>query len=130
MTRAYFSKRIANSAAGSAVATGKMRKRSIRSTPAGLEILEKARRRGMLTVCEQTIAPYAFEQRILVEERGLHPAWESEDRTSSPKSISTASGGVGLVGHHSLCLGVRASAIGACGGPVRAMSGCVLMGSI
>jgi glycosyltransferase involved in cell wall biosynthesis len=46
---------------------------------AGLEILEEARRRGLKTVCEQTIAPYAFEQRILHEERELHPGWETED---------------------------------------------------
>jgi glycosyltransferase involved in cell wall biosynthesis len=46
---------------------------------AGLEILQQARRRGLRTVCEQTIAPYAFEQRILREERALHPKWETDD---------------------------------------------------
>ena len=59
---------------------------------AGLEILEQARRRGLRTVCEQTIAPYAFEQRILAEERALHPAWETVDQDQRPGSISIASG--------------------------------------
>lgn len=45
---------------------------------AGLEILEEARRRGLRTIVEQTIAPYAVEQAILAEERARYPGWDSE----------------------------------------------------
>jgi glycosyltransferase involved in cell wall biosynthesis len=43
---------------------------------AGLEILERARRDGLRTVMEQTIAPNAVERRLLAEERERHPGWE------------------------------------------------------
>lgn len=49
---------------------------------AALEVLQRARREGLRTVLEQTIAPYGLEQRILKEERQAHPGWEEipEDR--------------------------------------------------
>lgn len=43
---------------------------------AGLEILQKAKRDGLRTIMEQTIAPSALEQRLLHEEREFHPGWE------------------------------------------------------
>lgn len=43
---------------------------------AGLEILQRARRDGLRTVMEQTIAPNAVERRLLAEERERHPGWE------------------------------------------------------
>ena len=43
---------------------------------AGLEILQRAKREGLFTVSEQTIAPSAIEQKLLREERGMHPGWE------------------------------------------------------
>jgi len=43
---------------------------------AGLEILQRARREGLRTVMEQTIAPSAIEQQLLREEQRVHPGWE------------------------------------------------------
>ena len=43
---------------------------------AGLEVLIHARRRGMKTLVEQTIAPREFEARLLARERETHPDWE------------------------------------------------------
>jgi glycosyltransferase involved in cell wall biosynthesis len=42
----------------------------------GLELLVHARQRGMRTLSEQTIAPYAFERALLTEEQGRFPGWE------------------------------------------------------
>ena len=56
---------------------------------AGLEILQRARRDGLFTVSEQTIAPSALEQRLLREERESHPGWEqmNEDRVATDFTI-------------------------------------------
>lgn len=43
---------------------------------AGLELLTEARRRGLRTVMEQTIAPYALEASLLEEEHERYPDWE------------------------------------------------------
>jgi glycosyltransferase involved in cell wall biosynthesis len=43
---------------------------------AGLEILEAARAQGLKTVMEQTIAPYAIEHRLMLEEQAAFPGWE------------------------------------------------------
>ena len=43
---------------------------------AGLEILQQARRRGLRTVSEQSIAPYAVERCLMEEERRRNPGWE------------------------------------------------------
>ena len=43
---------------------------------AGLEILQRAKQRGLFAVSEQTIAPSAIEQALLREEQALHPGWE------------------------------------------------------
>lgn len=43
---------------------------------AGLEILELARRRGLRTVLEQTIAPRKIERRILAREFAEYPSWQ------------------------------------------------------
>jgi glycosyltransferase involved in cell wall biosynthesis len=53
---------------------------------AGLEILQEARRRGLIAVVEQTIAPRAFEDKILAEEHLRFPDWEpspEEDKHAS-----------------------------------------------
>ena len=42
----------------------------------GLELLVHARKRGMTTFSEQTIAPFAFERQLLVEEQNRFPGWE------------------------------------------------------
>lgn len=42
----------------------------------GLELLIHARQRGMRTLSEQTIAPYAFERALLAEEQSRFPGWE------------------------------------------------------
>lgn len=44
---------------------------------AGLEILQRARREGLRTVMEQTIAPHAVERRLLAEERERHLGWQA-----------------------------------------------------
>lgn len=44
---------------------------------AGLEILEGAKRLGLRTVSEQTIAPLRVERRLLGEERERFPGWEA-----------------------------------------------------
>lgn len=44
---------------------------------AGLEILETARQQGRPTVMEQTIAPRALEQRLLLEEQQAFPDWQA-----------------------------------------------------
>jgi glycosyltransferase involved in cell wall biosynthesis len=51
---------------------------------AALEILREARRRGLKTVVEQTIAPFACERRLLTEERHRYPNWEA-DPGSAPE---------------------------------------------
>jgi glycosyltransferase involved in cell wall biosynthesis len=43
---------------------------------AGLELLEAAKRAGLKTTLEQTIAPYQVEYQLLQEEHQLHPGWE------------------------------------------------------
>ena len=43
---------------------------------AGLELLAAAKRQGLQTILEQTIAPHAIEFRLMNEERELHPGWE------------------------------------------------------
>jgi glycosyltransferase involved in cell wall biosynthesis len=48
---------------------------------AGLEVLQAAKRRGLLTVMEQTIAPREIERRILSEEQARFPGWESAPET-------------------------------------------------
>lgn len=45
---------------------------------AGLEILRAARARKLAAVVEQTIAPYAYEHRLLAEERQRFPHWEPD----------------------------------------------------
>jgi glycosyltransferase involved in cell wall biosynthesis len=45
---------------------------------AALEILTTARERGLFSVLEQTIAPRAFEESLLAEERARFPDWESQ----------------------------------------------------
>lgn len=50
---------------------------------AGLEVMREARRRGLRTISEQTIAPYAVERMILAQERARYPSWES-DATDCP----------------------------------------------
>ena len=44
---------------------------------AGLEILQAARQRGLPTVMEQTIAPRALEQQLLLEEQQAFPDWQA-----------------------------------------------------
>ncbi|MEA5620804.1 glycosyltransferase family 4 protein [Cronbergia sp. UHCC 0137] len=44
---------------------------------AGLEILQNARKQGLMTVTEQTIAPKAIEYQLLQEEYQAFPDWES-----------------------------------------------------
>src|ERR1700733_1743638 len=43
---------------------------------AGLELLEYARSRGLLTVMEQTIAPVRIEDLLMQAEQSDHPGWE------------------------------------------------------
>jgi glycosyltransferase involved in cell wall biosynthesis len=43
---------------------------------AALEILQAARKRGLFTVLEQTIAPRAYEEQLLAEEQTRFPGWE------------------------------------------------------
>jgi glycosyltransferase involved in cell wall biosynthesis len=43
---------------------------------AGLELLRFARRQGLRTVVEQTMAPHAVERRLLQEQRQRFPGWE------------------------------------------------------
>ncbi|MBD2201175.1 glycosyltransferase family 4 protein [Calothrix sp. FACHB-1219] len=43
---------------------------------AGLELLQNARQRGLLTITEQTIAPKAIEYKLLQEEYQNFPDWE------------------------------------------------------
>ncbi len=43
---------------------------------AGLEIMQLARARRLITVMEQTIAPSKVEQRLLEEQQALTPGWE------------------------------------------------------
>ncbi|NJL53106.1 MAG: glycosyltransferase family 4 protein, partial [Hydrococcus sp. SU_1_0] len=43
---------------------------------AGLELLQAAKRQGLKTIMEQTIAPHEIEHRLLKEERELYPEWE------------------------------------------------------
>jgi glycosyltransferase involved in cell wall biosynthesis len=43
----------------------------------GLELLVHARKRGMTTFSEQTIAPFAFERKLLAEEQNRFPGWEA-----------------------------------------------------
>lgn len=43
---------------------------------AGLEVLRQARQRGLRTVSEQTIAPFAVERSILAQERARYPSWD------------------------------------------------------
>ena len=43
---------------------------------AGLELLEHARKLGLKTVMEQTIAPTEIELKILARENAAHPDWE------------------------------------------------------
>jgi glycosyltransferase involved in cell wall biosynthesis len=43
----------------------------------GLELLVHARQRGLRTMSEQTIAPYAFERKLLAEEQDRFPDWEA-----------------------------------------------------
>lgn len=45
---------------------------------AGLEVMREARQRGLRTVSEQTIAPFAVERMILAQERARYPGWESD----------------------------------------------------
>jgi glycosyltransferase involved in cell wall biosynthesis len=49
---------------------------------AGLEILRDARRRGLRTCYEQTIAPFAVERAILAQERARFPSWEPDSAAS------------------------------------------------
>jgi glycosyltransferase involved in cell wall biosynthesis len=46
------------------------------SNSQGLELLVHARQRGLKTLSEQAIAPYAFERALLAEEQGRFPGWE------------------------------------------------------
>ena len=48
----------------------------------GLRLLTEARRRGLKTVMEQTIAPFACEREILSEEQCFFPEWERPVETS------------------------------------------------
>ncbi|MBE9166969.1 glycosyltransferase family 4 protein [Pleurocapsales cyanobacterium LEGE 06147] len=43
---------------------------------AGLELLRAAKKQGLATIMEQTIAPHQIEHRLLQEEQELHPDWE------------------------------------------------------
>lgn len=43
---------------------------------AGLELLSSAKKQGLLTVMEQTIAPSQIEYNLLQEEQKLYPNWE------------------------------------------------------
>src|ERR1039457_41107 len=47
---------------------------------AGLELLRFAKQNGLFTIMEQTIAPKFIEQRLLEEESGLWPNWDSGHR--------------------------------------------------
>lgn len=57
---------------------------------AGLELLVEAKKKGLLTVMEQTIAPFEAEQKLLEEERIAFPNWEDStiDISSSEEFIS------------------------------------------
>jgi len=43
---------------------------------AGLEVLQRAKQNGLMTVTEQTIAPKAIEHKLLSEEYNAFPDWE------------------------------------------------------
>jgi glycosyltransferase involved in cell wall biosynthesis len=45
---------------------------------AGLEVLQSAKRKGLGTVMEQTIAPRQVERQILAGECAAHPGWQSQ----------------------------------------------------
>lgn len=47
---------------------------------AGLEILQAAKRQGIKTIMEQTIAPNQIEYQLLQEEQELHSGWEEHIR--------------------------------------------------
>lgn len=44
---------------------------------AGLELMVEAKKKGLLTVMEQTIAPYETEQKLLEEEQIAFPNWDT-----------------------------------------------------
>lgn len=87
---------------------------------AGLELLVEAKKKGLLTVMEQTIAPYTTQKQLLEEERTAFPKWEAGtvDVPSSEEFISREHA---EWGHSDLILCgsefVRKS-IAECGGPV------------
>ena len=43
---------------------------------AGLEILQAAKKQGLITVMDQTIAPKQLQHHLMLEEQELHPDWE------------------------------------------------------
>jgi glycosyltransferase involved in cell wall biosynthesis len=51
---------------------------------AGLELLSEARRRGLLGVVEQTIAPKRIELELLAQQREMYIDWENEAPPSHP----------------------------------------------
>jgi glycosyltransferase involved in cell wall biosynthesis len=50
---------------------------------AGLEVLQAARRNGLRTVSEQTIAPKSVEMELLKFEREAYPEWENDGGSDS-----------------------------------------------
>jgi glycosyltransferase involved in cell wall biosynthesis len=75
-TNSRFCRRIAGRNWGAASAT-------FTFNSAGLEILAEARRRGLRTVMEQTIAPRRIEAEILAAEFASFPDWETETADAS-----------------------------------------------
>jgi glycosyltransferase involved in cell wall biosynthesis len=86
---------------------------------AGLEILQQARRLGLKTVTEQSIAPREITFRILAEECDRYPGWETPMPNAQEIAVLTerereewALSDVILCGSEFVAHG-----IGACGGP-------------
>ena len=89
---------------------------------AGLELLVEARRCGLRSVMEQTIAPIEVESRLLRQERVAFPDWESSEEVSidafaQRQRAEWAHADLILCGSDF----VR-DAIGACGGPAERCS--------
>jgi glycosyltransferase involved in cell wall biosynthesis len=87
---------------------------------AGLEILERAKRAGLRAIMEQTIAPSALEQRLLREERELHPGWEPNPSDEVSSAYSEREQAEWLLADVILC-GSEFVRVGIqqCGGPVE-----------
>jgi glycosyltransferase involved in cell wall biosynthesis len=88
---------------------------------AGLELLDHARRLGIKTVMEQTIAPTEIELKILAQETEAHPNWESAashndltDVLAAREKSEWAKSDIILCGSEFVRQGIAT-----CGGPVE-----------